>query len=145
MEILETLKPIMDEKKGYPIDMTFPVGETSIYYYAPFIWSNGGNLVSEDGLTVEGYFNSEENMETMNYFRQIVEKRYMSEAPIEFLFESGRAAFKFDGAWEVNTLYESYPNLNFAVAPKRLWKMNGTAKKKHRTGSWEFAAAAGRY
>lgn len=40
--------------------MTFPVGETSIYYYAPFIWANGGNLVSEDGLTVEGYFNSEE-------------------------------------------------------------------------------------
>ena len=41
----------MDEKKGYPIDMTFPVGESSIYYYAPFIWANGGDLVSEDGLT----------------------------------------------------------------------------------------------
>ena len=141
MEILETLKPIMDEKKGYPIDMTFPVGETSIYYYAPFIWSNGGNLVSEDGLTVEGYFNSEENMETMNYFRQIVEKRYMSEAPIEFLFESGRAAFKFDGAWEVNTLYESYPDLNFGVAPYVVGnEWNG--ERYTPTGSWAFAASA---
>lgn len=73
MDILETLKPIMDEKKGYPLDMTFPVGEASIYYYAPFIWANGGNLVSEDGLTVDGYFNSEQNVETMNYFRSIVE------------------------------------------------------------------------
>ena len=72
-DILETLKPIMDEKKGYPLDMTFPVGEASIYYYAPFIWANGGNLVSEDGLTVDGYFNSEQNVETMNYFRSIVE------------------------------------------------------------------------
>lgn len=141
MEILETLKPIMDEKKGYPLDMTFPVGETSIYYYAPFIWSNGGNLVSEDGLTVEGYFNSEENMETMNYFRQIVEKRYMSEAPIEFLFESGRAAFKFDGAWEVNTLYESYPDLNFGVAPYVVGnEWNG--ERYTPTGSWAFAASA---
>ena len=141
MEILETLKPIMDEKKGYPLDMTFPVGETSIYYYAPFIWSNGGNLVSEDGLTAEGYFNSEENMETMNYFRQIVEKRYMSEAPIEFLFESGRAAFKFDGAWEVNTLYESYPDLNFGVAPYVVGnEWNG--ERYTPTGSWAFAASA---
>ncbi|MDO4453019.1 MAG: sugar ABC transporter substrate-binding protein [Eubacteriales bacterium] len=142
MEILEKLKPIMDEKNGYPLDMTFPVGETSIYYYAPFIWSNGGNLVSEDGLTVEGYFNSEENVETMNYFRQIVEKEYMSEAPIEFLFESGRAAFKFDGAWEVNTLYESYPDLNFGIAPYVV----GDEWNKERytpTGSWAFAASAG--
>ena len=72
-DILETLKPIMDEKRGYPLDMTFPVGEASINYYAPFIWANGGNLVSEDGLTVDGYFNSEQNVETMNYFRSIVE------------------------------------------------------------------------
>ncbi len=36
MGILAKLKPLMDEKNGYPIDMTFPVGEASIYYYAPF-------------------------------------------------------------------------------------------------------------
>ena len=117
MDILKKLKPLMDEKKGYPIDMTFPVGEASIYYYAPFIWANGGNLVSEDGLTVDGYFNSEKNVEVMNYFHQIVENKYMSEAPIENLFESGRAAFKFDGAWEVNTIYENYPDVNLGVAP----------------------------
>ena len=39
LDILEELKPLMDEKDGYPLDMTFPVGETSIYYYAPFVWS----------------------------------------------------------------------------------------------------------
>lgn len=141
MGILEKLKPIMDEKKGYPLDMTFPVGETSIYFYAPFIWANGGNLVSEDGLTVDGYFNSEENAETMNYFRQIVEKKYMSESPIEFLFESGRAAFKFDGAWEVNTVYESYPELDLGVAPYVVGdEWNG--ERYTPTGSWAFAASA---
>ena len=57
LDILEELKPLMDEKDGYPLDMTFPVGETSIYYYAPFVWSGGGELVSDDGLTVDGYFN----------------------------------------------------------------------------------------
>ncbi len=48
LDILEQLKPIMDSKNGYPLDMTFPVGESSIYYYAPFIWSNGGDLISEE-------------------------------------------------------------------------------------------------
>ena len=104
-EILEQLKPVMAEKSGYPLDMTFPVGEASIYYYAPFIWSNGGDLVSEDGLTVDSVFNSQENISAIKYFRSLVENEYMSKAPIEKLFESGRAAFKFDGAWEVNNIY----------------------------------------
>ena len=107
-------------KAALPLSNRFPVGESSIYYYAPFIWANGGDLVSEDGLTVDGYFNSEKNVEVMNYFHQIVENKYMSEAPIENLFESGRAAFKFDGAWEVNTIYENYPDVNLGVAPSIL-------------------------
>ena len=117
LDILAELKPIMEEKNGYPLDMTFPVGETSIYYYAPFVWSGGGELVSEDGLTVEGYFNSEQTARAMEFFRTVVEKEYMSEAPIDHLFESGRAAFKFDGAWEVNTVYTSYPDIELGVAP----------------------------
>ena len=116
-DILEELKPLMEEKDGYPLDMTFPVGETSIYYFAPFVWSGGGELVSDDGLTADGYFNSEQTAEAMEYFRSVVENGYMSEAPIDHLFESGRAAFKFDGAWEVNTVYNSYPDLDLGVAP----------------------------
>ena len=65
LDILEELKPLMDEKDGYPLDMTFPVGETSIYYYAPFVWSGGGELVSDDGLTVDGYFNSDQTAAAM--------------------------------------------------------------------------------
>ena len=90
-DILKKLKPIMTGKNGYPLDMTFPVGETSIYFYAPFIWSNGGDLVSSDGLAVDGYFNSDKNAEVFKYFRQLVENKYMSATPVEKLFESGRA------------------------------------------------------
>lgn len=140
-EILERLKPIMDEKNGYPLDMTFPVGESSIYYYAPFIWSNGGDLVSEDGLTVDGVFNSSENVETMQYFRSLVDNQYMSQAPIEKLFESGRAAFKFDGAWEVNTIYESYPDIELGVAPYVV-SDNWDGGRYTPTGSWAYAATS---
>ena len=64
----------------------------------------------------------------------------MSEAPIDHLFESGRAAFKFDGAWEVNTVYTSYPDINLGVAPYIVsddW--DGEAYTP--TGSWAFAAS----
>ncbi len=141
LDILAELKPLMDEKNGYPLDMTFPVGETSIYYYAPFVWSGGGELVSEDGLTVDGYFNSQQTATAMEYFRTIVEKGYMSEAPIDHLFESGRAAFKFDGAWEVNTIYTSYPDIALGVAPY-IVQDNWDGGTYTPTGSWAFAASS---
>lgn len=142
MDILEELKPMMDELGGYPLDMTFPVGETSIYYYAPFVWSNGGDMVSEDGMTVDGIFNSPENVEAMQLFRSIVQNGYMSQAPIDKLFESGRAAFKFDGAWEVNTVYTSYPDLNLGVAPY-IVSDDWDGGRYTPTGSWAFAASTG--
>lgn len=140
-EILEKLKPIMAEKNGYPLDMTFPVGEASIYYYAPFVWSGGTDLVSDSGLEVSGYFNSEPVANAMQYFRSMVENKYMSAAPIEKLFESGRAAFKFDGAWEVNTIYQSYPDIDLGVAPYVV-SDEWDGRRYTPTGSWAYAATS---
>ena len=140
LEILEKLQPIMEAKKGYALDMTFPVGEATIYYYAPFFWSNEGNLVDDSGLKVDGIFNSAENVETIEYFKTLLEKGYMSKVPIDSLFESGRAAFKFDGAWEVNTIYTSYPDINLGVAPyivSDVW----SGERYTPTGSWAYAAS----
>lgn len=142
LEILERLKPIMASKNGYALDMTFPVGEATIYYYAPFIWSNGGDLISESGLEADGHFNSETNVETMKYFRSLVEKGYMSSVPIQNLFESGRAAFKFDGAWEVNTIYTSYPDIELGVAPYIVGD-DWDGGRYTPTGSWAYAVSSG--
>ena len=92
-------------------------------------------------VNANGYFNSEKNVEVMNYFHQIVENKYMSEAPIENLFESGRAAFKFDGAWEVNTIYENYPDVNLGVAPYVVGD-DWDGERYTPTGSWAFAASS---
>ena len=78
--------------------MTFPAGEATIYYYSPFFWANGGDFVDSTGLNADGVFNSEENLETLEYFKKILGNGYMSKVQITDLFESGRAAFKFDGA-----------------------------------------------
>ena len=57
------------------------------------------------------------------------------------LFESGRAAFKFDGAWEVNTVYTSYKELNLGVAPY-ITGDNWNGERYTPTGSWAFAASS---
>ena len=141
LDILAKLKPVMDKKNGYALDMTFPVGEATIYYYAPFFWSNGGNMVDETGLSVDGVFDSKENVKTVSYFQSLLKNKYMSKVPIDHLFESGRAAFKIDGAWEVNTLYTSYPDVSFGVAPYVVGdSWNG--ERYAPTGSWAFAASS---
>lgn len=141
LDVLEKVKPVCEAKDGYTLDMTFPVGEATIYYYAPFFWSNGGNLVDDTGLNVDGVFNSKENADTVNYFKTILENGYMSSVPIQNLFESGRAAFKFDGAWEVNTLYTSYPDVSFGVAPYVVGD-NWNGERYTPTGSWAYAASS---
>lgn len=106
-----------------------------------FVWSGGTDLVSESGIEVSGYFNFEPVANAMQYFRSMVENKYMSAAPIEKLFESGRAAFKFDGAWEVNTIYQSYPDIDLGVAPYVV-SDNWDGGRYTPTGSWAYAATS---
>lgn len=141
LDVLKKVKSVTDDLGGYPIDMTFPVGESTIYYYAPFIWSNGGDFVDDTGLKVDGVFNSDTNAKTVNYFKQILDNGYMSKVPVDSLFESGRAAFKFDGAWEVNTLRTSYTDVNFGIAPYIVGD-NWNGERYTPTGSWAFAASS---
>ena len=140
LDILEKIKPVVEKKKGYALDMTFPVGETTIYFYAPFFWANGGNLVDDTGLNVDNVFNTAQNVETIEYFKTLLDKGYMSKVPVDNLFESGRAAFKFDGAWEVNTIYNSYPDIQLGVAPYVVGD-NWDGERYTPTGSWAYAAS----
>lgn len=141
LEVLEKVQPVVEEKNGYALDMTFPVGEATIYYYAPFFWSNGGNMIDETGLVADGIFNSEQNKESVEYFKTLLDNGYMSAVPIDKLFESGRAAFKFDGAWEVNTIYTSYPEIDLGVAPYIVGD-DWNGERYTPTGSWAFAATS---
>lgn len=142
LAVLEKVKTVTNKINGYPLDMTFPVGEATIYYYAPFFWSNGGDFVDDTGLRAEGVLNSEKNLETLDFFKNILAKKYMSKVQITDLFESGRAAFKFDGAWEVNTIYSNYPDVNLGVAPYVV-SDNWNGERYTPTGSWAFAASSG--
>ena len=44
----------------YGINLDWDLGEGQIYAFAPMIWSNGGELLSEDGKKIDGYFQKAE-------------------------------------------------------------------------------------
>lgn len=67
--------------------------------------------------------------------------RKLPEAGSAFQNNSVRAAFKFDGAWEVNTIYTSYPDVNLGVAPYIVGEQ-WSGERYTPTGSWAFAASS---
>lgn len=138
-ELLEVCEKVSSHlEDGYAIDMPFPTGESTIYYYAPFIWANEGDFISEDGLNVDGIFNSEKNQEVLNYFEELVNKGYVAKVAIDNLFETGRAAFLFDGAWAINNISTNYPDLNLGIAPYPVGE-DWNGEKYTPTGSWVYA------
>jgi fructooligosaccharide transport system substrate-binding protein len=88
-----------DDRYGLNLFMDYGVGEWYTYMGAPFIWSNGGELISEDGTTVDGYLNGPESVEAFEYVKSLFEEGVVSLTPSETQFESGNAAMALGGPW----------------------------------------------
>jgi multiple sugar transport system substrate-binding protein len=94
----------------------------SAYYWYPWLWQNGGQLLSKDGKEV--LFNSDAAKQAANYYVGLT--KY---SPKDFLnsnsydgriaFASGKVAMYMAGAWFAGTLNGEYPKLKdkWAAAP----------------------------
>jgi fructooligosaccharide transport system substrate-binding protein len=128
----------LTEKLGAPaLDLALNwTGEWKIYAYAPFVWSNGGDVISEDGLDAEGIFNSSENAEGFAFIKKLVDEGITTATPEENVFQSGKAALYLNGAWTIAGLEKDYPDLEWGVMP---FPVSPTTKKLQvPTGSWTF-------
>jgi fructooligosaccharide transport system substrate-binding protein len=115
-------------------------GEGKIYALAPFAWSNGGNIIGEDGLTAKGVFNSPEAVEAFTFIQKLVKDGVAAVKPEANSFELGKAAFSLNGPWEVATLEKQYKDLKWSAMPYPISPK--TKKLQVPTGSWQFAATA---
>jgi len=140
-DLFEAAK-IITEGESYPaLDMTYNwTGEWKIYAYAPFMWSNGGQIIGEDGLSAEGIFNSSENAEALAFLKKLVDEGVTSVTPEESNFQLGKSALCLNGAWTIPDLENNYPDLNWGVMP---YPVSPNTKELHvPTGSWQFAATS---
>ncbi len=108
-------------KKQYGYALFAPSPESAYYWY-PWLWQAGGDLLSEDEKTVE--FNSEEGKRAADFYVGLT--KY---SPKDFLnsnsydgriaFARGTVAMYMAGAWLAGVLTEEFPKIEgkWATAP----------------------------
>lgn len=155
---LEVLKKVDDFAKttkdpafkDYKVAASTAVGsiatggyEIGTYFYAPLVWSNNSNIISDDGLITDGYLNNEKTVEAVTKFAKLFDKTQplaMATEP-ENAFATGKTAFAVAGFWYFNDFVSNYPNLKFKSV--RYPKMNEDFKDLYTpSGSWAFVRSA---
>lgn len=94
---------IMDQGEGLP------------YVLEQFWISNGTDFVDADGAVADGYVNSPEGVEAAEFLNSLIQEGLADIDPIEKAFHNGKSATMLGGSWEVATLENEYPDLNWGV------------------------------
>src|SRR5205823_14906635 len=94
----------------------------SAYYWYPFLWQAGGNLISDDGKTLE--FNSPQGQQAANFYvglRQYSPPDYFNSNSWDgrVAFATGKVAMYEAGSWFGGEMTSSFPQINgkWSVAP----------------------------
>ncbi|WP_152658597.1 ABC transporter substrate-binding protein [Oceanobacillus sp. CFH 90083] len=137
LELNETLHNEFDKPV---IDMGFDdKSEWLMYAFTPFLWSQGGDVVSEDGTTAEGILNDENSVKAITFIQDMVKNGYSTITPVDKGFHTGEYAMKFGGSWTIAEL-EEYPDIEYGVMPYPTSPDTGELVSP--SGSWQYAMSA---
>ncbi|UOF88696.1 sugar ABC transporter substrate-binding protein [Fodinisporobacter ferrooxydans] len=116
------------------------VNEWLTYMGTVFTWSNGGDIISPDGKTVQGYLNGSKTIQSLQYIQNLFNEKLATVADSPDDFAKGRSAIAVDGDWFAETL-KQYPNLQWGmmplpyskthVSPSGNWCWGITTQSKH--------------
>jgi len=117
-EFLAAAKKLTSEKdKVWGVDLT----GTWLRALEPWIWANGGKLISDDGKKYEGVMNSDATVKALQYYLDLYRVHKIAPMPADKealknidLFETGKVAMLVTGSWPLSK-YKSNPNLKFGV------------------------------
>lgn len=145
-EFQEIVAKVHQEGKVYGVNIApdYGTGEWMTYMPTFFVWANGGDIISPDGMKAQGYVNSDVAVNSMKKFQNLAKYSNWQATPTEF--EEGRAAFKICGSWLVPS-FEANPDLHWGVtylpygtthvAPCGDWTW-GISSDKHMKESVDF-------
>jgi ABC-type glycerol-3-phosphate transport system substrate-binding protein len=109
------------------LHMNETADEWYTYAFSPVVWSGGGRLISEDGLSVRGVLASEANEASLTKWRSVFAQGFAATDPVDpDPFGSGTTAMDWSGHWMARShLQKKGPNLGAMPLP--------------RTGDWSAA------
>jgi multiple sugar transport system substrate-binding protein len=119
-EFRSIAKKLTDPEKSY-YGFSF---DTGIYGHSGYIWSGGGQLISEDGRQVDGFANSQDTIDAYQWLADLRTKDmvvpFSGALPQGAGFATGHIAMVDAGHWALAMYPEQNPNLRFgAVLPPR--------------------------
>jgi fructooligosaccharide transport system substrate-binding protein len=161
-EVLEIAKKINNPAKGViGIDPAqgFGVGEGPAYFKMPILWQFGADVISPDGSTAQGYLNSPEALEALQFYQDLYRKHgvaavEMPPAP----FENDKLGMTILGSWAISELQQTpdfvlgedygvapLPKGKNQVVPNGGWALGISSRTKHPVEAWEFVKFATGY
>ena len=129
------------------------------YTLQQFVWTNGGDFISQDGKTVDGYMNSPATIEAVQWYADLGNKYKISPTPSSSttmggsteMFKTGKVAMIESGMWQLSEFKKIF-NVGTVVSPTKDGKRVGVmhtsglcvyAKTKYPDQAVKFAAEFG--
>ncbi|WP_173917543.1 ABC transporter substrate-binding protein [Halobacillus sp. Marseille-Q1614] len=135
MELSAKLKDTFNEPA---IDMGLDdKSEWLMYAFTPFLWSQGGQVVSNNGEKAEGYFNNEDGLAAMSFIQEMQNKNYTTISPSENGFETGKYPMMMSGSWSIQQMETNYQDIDYGIMPYPT--SPETNELVSPTGSWQYA------
>lgn len=161
-EVLEIAKKINNPAKGViGIDPAggFGVGEGPAYFKMPILWQFGADVISPDGSTAEGYLNSKEALEALQFYQDLYFKHRVATVEMPPTpFETDKLGMTVLGSWAISELQQTpgfvlgedfgvapLPKGLHQVVPNGGWALGISSKTKHPEEAWEFVKFATGY
>lgn len=136
-EFQEICQILKDKYDAPAINMQLASGDEMLTYaYTPFVWSNGGNVVNDDGTEAEGYFNDEKTVEALGFIQDLVKNDYTTISPIEKGFETGKYPMLLSGSWTMADMDQNYQDIEYGILPYPV--SDNTGELVSPTGSWQL-------
>ncbi|MFJ5759125.1 ABC transporter substrate-binding protein [Neobacillus sp. NPDC093182] len=161
-EVLEIAKKINNPAKGViGIDPAqgFGVGEGPAYFKMPILWQFGADVLSPDGSTAQGYLNSPEALQALQFYQDLYHKHGVASAEMPPApFETDKLGMTVLGSWAMSELQQTpdfvlgedfgvapLPKGQNQVVPNGGWALGISSKSKHPEEAWEFVQFATGY
>ncbi len=161
-EVLEIAKKInnpADGVIGLDPAQGFNVGEGPAYFKMPILWQFGADVISPDGTTAQGYINSPEALEALQFYQDLYFKHGV--AVVEMppaSFETNMLGMTILGSWAISELQQTpgfvlgedfgiapLPKRKNQVVPNGGWALGISSKTKYPEEAWQFVKFATGY
>ena len=135
-DVCQRLKNRLGDNKAVYLRLDNTTDEMATYLLYPIIYANGGQFLSNDGLTATGYFNSSKSIAGFQFIRDLIDAKYTSNATKEEGFYKGEVGMLLSSGWTIpdldNKYKENFPDRNsWGILPYPQGEQKASA-----TGSW---------